>query len=126
MRDGTTSIQFKLTVPFGCMYANHNDPEPLPCKQTLSLTTPNYLKCGQGIYAVDMCGKRIESQKWNEIQDIFIQHKNDKSYRTVPTFEVHTKTKVRNDGEPFWDGVELPSIYVSSFFRFFLSRSIYR
>lgn len=122
MRDGHTFIQFKMTVPFGCTYENHNDPYPLPCKHTLSLTTPDYLKCSQGIYAVDMCGKRIESQKWNEIQDISIKHKNDKNYRTVPTFVIHTKTKVRSDGEPFWDGLELPTIYVSSlFFNFFIS-----
>lgn len=126
MRDGTNTIQFRLTVPFGCMYENHDDPDPLPCMHTLSLTTPDYLKCGQGIYAIDMCGKRIKSHKWNEIQDISIRHKKYNNYRTVPTFEVHTKTKVRNDGEPFWDGVELPTINVSSFFLFFLSRLIFR
>lgn len=103
-----------MTVPFGCMYANHNDPYPLPCKHTISLTTPDYLKCSQGIYAVDMCGKLIESRKWNETQTISIKHKNDINYRTIQTFEVHTETKVRINGEPFWDGVELPTVFVSS------------
>lgn len=96
------------------MYANHNDPYPLPCKHTISLTTPDYLKCSQGIYAVDMCGKLIESRKWNETQTISIKHKNDDNYRTIQTFEVHTETKVRINGEPFWDGVELPTVFVSS------------
>lgn len=102
-----------MTVPFGCMYANHNDTNPLPCKHTIALTTPGYLKCSQGIYAVDMCGKRIESHKWNDVQVIEIKHKNDNNYRTVRAFEVHTKTKVRRDGEPFWEEVELPTITVS-------------
>lgn len=96
------------------MYARHNDPYPLPCKHTISLTTPDYLKCSQGIYAVDMCGKLIESRKWNETQTISIKHKNDNNYRTIQTFEVHTETKVRINGEPFWDGVELPTVFVSS------------
>lgn len=110
-----------MTVPFGCMYANHNDPYPLPCKHTISLTTPDYLKCSQGIYVVDMCGKLIESQTWNETQTISIKHKNDNNYRTIQTFEVHTETKVRNDGEPFWDGVELPTLFVS-----FINQYIYK
>ncbi|XP_065937728.1 von Willebrand factor D and EGF domain-containing protein [Magallana gigas] len=112
-RGNTTSIEFKMTVPFGCMYANHNDPDPLPCKHTISLTTPDYLKCSQGIYAVDMCGKLIESRKWNETQIISIKHKNDNNYRTIQTFEVHTETKVRIYGEPFWDGVELPTVFIN-------------
>lgn len=103
-----------MTVPFGCMYANHNDPYPLPCKHWISLTTPDYLKCSQGIYAVDRCGKLIWSRNWNETQTISIKHKNDNNYRTIQTFEVHTETEVRSNGEPFWDGVELPTVFVSS------------
>lgn len=112
-RDKSTVIQFKLTVPFGCQYVNPNDPEPIPCYHSILLTTPDYLKCSQGIYAVDNCGKRVYSRYWNETQDISVHHKNDIQYFTKGTFEIHMETKVRNEGEPFWDGVKLPVINVS-------------
>lgn len=112
-RDKSTAIQFKLTVPFGCQYVNPNDPEPIPCYHSILLTTPDYLKCSQGIYAVDNCGKRVYSRYWNETQDISVHHKNDIQYFTKGTFEIHMETKVRNEGEPFWDGVKLPVINVS-------------
>lgn len=103
----------RLTVPFGCFYADQNDPEPIPCKHSIVLTTPDYLKCTQGIYAVDMCGKHVRSENWNQTQIISVQHKNDNMYATKHSFEVHMKTKVRYQGEPFWDDVEIPTIYVS-------------
>lgn len=112
-RDKSTVIQFKLTVPFGCQYENPNDPEPMSCPHYIKLTTPDYLKCSQGIYAVDNCGKHVDSRYWNETQDISVHHKNDIQYFTKETFEIHMETEVRTEGEPFWDGVKLPVINVS-------------
>lgn len=112
-RDGREDIQFRLTVPFGCFYVQPNDPEPIACKHTIVLTTPEYLKCSQGIYTLDMCGKLVSSKEWNQTQSLSVQHKNNVNYATISRFQVHMKSKVRTNGEPFWDGVEIPTIYVS-------------
>lgn len=113
MRGKGDKIQLRLTVPFGCFYSDQNDPEPTICTHRIVLTTPDYLKCSQGIYTIDMCGKNVKSENWNQTQTISVQHKNDNMYATKQSFEVHMKTKVRVSGEPFWDGVKIPTIYVS-------------
>lgn len=102
-------------MPFGCQYTTPHDPEPFPCVHSIQLTTPDYVRCGQGIFAVDMCGKRIDSRYWNETQTISVQHKNDIQYFTKGTYEIHMETNVRTEGEPFWDGVKLPVIRVRLF-----------
>ncbi|XP_062599868.1 von Willebrand factor D and EGF domain-containing protein-like [Saccostrea cucullata] len=106
-------IEFKLTVPFGCTFFSPTDTDPLPCSLSVELTTPDYLKCSQGIYAVNMCGKTVSSLTWNQTQSIAIHHKDNNNYRTVKTFEVHLKTKVRENGGTFWDAVEVPTIYIN-------------
>lgn len=109
------AIYFQLTVPFGCQYMMPSAPQPMTCDHYVILTTPDYLKCSQGIYALDMCGKRIHSHSWNKTQSIKVQHKNDLKFFTKRNFEIHLVTKVRTDGETFWDGVKIPVINVRIF-----------
>ena len=111
-RDRNATIHFKLTVPFGCQYMMPSDPQPMTCYHYVILTTPDYLKCNQGIYALDMCGKRIDSHSWNKTHSIKVQHKNDLNFFTKRNFEIHLVTKGRMDGETFWDGVKVPVINV--------------
>lgn len=114
-RGRSEAIYFKLTVPFGCQYMMPSAPQPITCHHSVVLTTPDYLKCSQGIYALDMCGKRIDSHSWNKTHSIKIQHKNDLNFFTKRNFEIHLVTKVRMEGETFWDGVKIPVINVRIF-----------
>ena len=119
-RDSNETILFKLTVPFGCQYQMPSAPQPINCHHSVILTTPDYLKCSQGLYALDMCGKRIDSRYWNKTYSISVQHKNDLNFFTKRNFEIHLVTKVRMDGETFWDGVKFPVINVRiNIFNFF-------
>lgn len=111
--DRPISIFFRLTVPFGCKLKNGSG-EVQGCRLEVVLTSPGDLTCSQGIYSLDMCGKRIDNDKWHEKQSILVKHKNNINRRYITTFEIHLKTKVRMKGERFWDEVEVPTIYVST------------
>lgn len=59
-----------------------------------------------------MCGKQVENNNWHDRQAISVKHKNDINRRVITTFEIHLKTRVRLGGEPFWNQVEVPTIFV--------------
>lgn len=113
LRGKSTTIQFRLTVPFGCKLFSGN---VLDCSLGVELTSPGHLTCSQGMYSLDMCGKEVKNKLWNQTHSISVKHKTDIQRQLIKTFEIHLKSKVRLGGNSFWDNVEVPTIYASTLF----------
>lgn len=112
-------VHFRLTVPFGCEF---HDGRVKDCKLRIELTSPGNLTCAQGLYVLDQCGKTIKQSEWNNKQSIAVKFKNDNSRGVIKLFEIHLLSKAELNGDSFWNGVEVPTIYVSvsaSIFSFF-------
>lgn len=103
-------VYFRLTVPFGCEFY---DGRVKDCKLRIELTSPGNLICAQGLYILDQCGKTIKQSEWTNKQSIAVKYNSGNSRNVNNLFEIHLLSKAEFKGDSFWNGVEVPTIYVS-------------